>query len=238
MGECLSELEIVSLASDEPLERDRSIAESHLKECDKCRERLERARERHLLHPPDSATQLMPSRPASPAPEPMLTLDGYEMMARIRGGGQGVVFKAIQKSTSRLVAVKVLPHEETASDRQKQRFEREVSLAASLRHPNIVTIYDSGLTSGRYFFAMEYIHGQPLDDAARALDRDGKLSLFAKVCDAIAHAHQQNVVHRDLKPANVLVDARGEPHVLDFGLAKSAGLDAARRAPNSSIQSR
>src|SRR5688572_20761904 len=115
MGECLSELEIVSLASDEPLERDRSIAESHLKECDKCRERLERARERHLLHPPDSATQLMPSRPASPAPEPMLTLDGYEMMARIRGGGQGVVFKAIQKSTSRLVAVKVLPHEETAS---------------------------------------------------------------------------------------------------------------------------
>lgn len=229
MVECLSQAEVAAVAAGKPPSRDRAILDAHLALCDSCRERV-----RAVRAAPDGAsvTQVAPnagspnpSQPkTAPLPQPaQLIIEGYDVFERIQGGGQGVVFKAMQKSTSRLVAVKILPHEETASARQKQRFEREVSLAASLRHPGIVTIYDSGLTSGRYFFAMEYVHGKPLDEFARDLDLNAKLGLFAKVCDAVAHAHQQNVVHRDLKPANVLVDARGEPHVLDFGLAKTAG---------------
>jgi serine/threonine protein kinase len=116
-----------------------------------------------------------------------------------------------------------------ASDRQKQRFEREVTLAANLRHPNIVTVYDSGLTEGRYYYVMEYVHGQPLNEyvAAKGLRVDEKLKLFATICSAVSYAHLQNVIHRDLKPGNIMVDARGAPHVLDFGLAKSGTFDPA-----------
>ena len=228
----MSDVEIAALAANEPLGRDRSEVESHLAECADCRQRLQSAREAasgeaqpgaETLHLRDMLDQAFKGAEREAQPE-SLKIDGYEILARVQGGGQGVVFKAIQKSTNRLVAVKVLPHEESATSQQKHRFEREVSLAASLRHPHIVTIYDSGLTSGRYFFAMEYIHGQPLDEFARGLSRDAKLELFEKLCDAMAYAHQQGIVHRDLKPGNVMVDARGGPHVLDFGLAKSAAV--------------
>jgi hypothetical protein len=104
----------------------------------------------------------------------------------------------------------------------RRRFEREIELAASLRHPNIVTILDSGLSQGRYFFAMEYIDGLRLDRhlAQHRPPLNEALRLFEKVCDAINFAHQRGVIHRDLKPPNILVDAGGEPHILDFGLAK------------------
>jgi len=155
-------------------------------------------------------------------------LEGYELLSEIHRGGQGIVYKAMQRSTNRLVAVKVLPEGPLASDRQKHRFEREVRLAASLRHPNIVTIHDSGLTSGLYFYVMEYVQGQPLHEflATHALSIDQNLQLFAVICTAVAHANQHGVIHRDLKPGNILVDARGEPHVVDFGLAKTAAMAA------------
>jgi serine/threonine protein kinase len=148
--------------------------------------------------------------------------EGYEILEQLPAGGQAIVYKATQKATKRIVALKVLLQGPQASARAQYRFEREVDLAASLKHSNIVTIYDSGITRGQYYFAMEYIDGKSLDKFVQ----DEKLSLrqtmelFNKVCSAVAYAHQRGVMHRDLKPGNILVDANGEPHILDFGLAK------------------
>jgi len=154
---------------------------------------------------------------------------GYDDLRELHRGGQGVIYSAVQRSTRRRVAIKVLLDGMYASAAARLRFEREVDLAAQLRHPNIVRIYDSGVTpDDRMYYVMEYIEGATLDQHVLALhtDRDGAtrrvLDLFIKICDAIHHAHQHGVIHRDLKPGNVRVDAAGEPHVLDFGLATSA----------------
>lgn len=160
------------------------------------------------------------ARTLAPADAP--TLEGYTLIEEIHRGGQGVVYRATQLGTKREVALKVLLEGPYAGEGARRRFEREIELAASLRHPNVVTILDSGLNHGRYYFAMEFIRGQRLDHyvAARGLSRDEKLALFEKVCAAVNFAHQRGVIHRDLKPPNILVDEDGEPHVLDFGLAK------------------
>ena len=152
------------------------------------------------------------------------SIPGYEVLGQIHRGGQGVVLIAQQQSTKRTVALKVLLEGANAGSAERARFEREVDLAASLHHPNIVTIFDSGQTVDSIpFCAMEYIEGEPLETWAQ---RGGPrpladvLRLFIKICRAVNYAHQRGVIHRDLKPNNILVDARGEPHIVDFGLAK------------------
>lgn len=163
-------------------------------------------------------------------PSEMTHIDGFDKLQEVRRGGQGVVYSAIQLSTKRRVAVKVLLEGAFASASARRRFEREIDLVAGLRHPNIVNVYDSGTTSdGRLYFVMEYIDGSPLDrfvadtrsTQTKGKEIEGLLRLFVKVCDAVNYAHQRGVIHRDLKPGNVLVDAAGEPHVCDFGLAKT-----------------
>jgi tetratricopeptide (TPR) repeat protein len=101
---------------------------------------------------------------------------------------------------------------------------------ARLRHPNIVTVYQSGLVGGRHFYTMEFIQGDPIDDYAALADLTPRaiVRLLIKVCRAVHHAHQNGVLHRDLNPANILVDEAGEPHVFDFGLAKDLWADADR----------
>ena len=150
------------------------------------------------------------------------SIEGYVLKEEIHRGGQGIVYRALQLGTKRQVALKVLLEGPFASEGTLQRFQREVELAASLRHPNIVTILDSGLSLGRYYFAMEYIDGVRLDRylAQKRPTLDHTLALCEKVCLAINFAHQHGVIHRDLKPPNILVDNEGEPHILDFGLAK------------------
>ena len=103
------------------------------------------------------------------------------------------------------------------------RFEREVELAARLEHPHITRVYDSGLHTGGCYYAMEFVDGMPLDEYVRkgGLAPDAVLALMGKVCAAVQYAHQNGVIHRDLKPGNILVDDEGDPHVLDFGLAKA-----------------
>ncbi|MBK9126502.1 MAG: protein kinase [Phycisphaerales bacterium] len=149
-------------------------------------------------------------------------LEGYELREEIHRGGQGVVYRAVQLGTKREVALKVLLEGPFASETTRRRFEREIELAASLRHPNIVTILESGISLGRYYFAMEFIHGQRLDRylAQRRPPVRDVLLLFETICQTVNFAHQRGVIHRDLKPPNILVDADGQPHILDFGLAK------------------
>jgi len=155
------------------------------------------------------------------------SLPGYTLIRELHRGGQGVVYEATQHSTRRTVAVKVLLGGDHAGERAKWRFEREVNLAAALRHNNIVVIHDSGITQGGYYYAMDYVRGEPLDAhvrRARPPIRD-LVRFFLQVCDAVAYAHRHGVIHRDLKPSNILVGEDGKPKVLDFGLAKMTGDD-------------
>ncbi|MCA9158253.1 MAG: serine/threonine protein kinase [Planctomycetales bacterium] len=156
-----------------------------------------------------------------PAPD-LANIVGYEIGRELHRGGQGVVYSAIQLSTKREVALKFMLAGRLASPVNKLRFEREVQLVAQLRHPGIVPIFDSGLTQGQYFYAMEFVDGLPIDEFTRkhGLDTLEVLQLFEKVCDAVSYAHASGVIHRDLKPSNILVEQVGRPRILDFGLAK------------------
>ncbi len=148
---------------------------------------------------------------------------GYEIQGEIHRGGQGVVYRAIQESTRRTVAIKVLHGGPLAGAGERARFEREVQVLAQLKHPNIVTIHDSGSVGDTAFFVMDYIDGPTLDRFVlmRELPTRDRLLLVQRICEAIHAAHLRGVIHRDLKPSNIRVDDEGEPHVLDFGLAKA-----------------
>ncbi|HUI06909.1 MAG TPA: protein kinase [Verrucomicrobiae bacterium] len=150
-------------------------------------------------------------------------VEGYQIAGKLGEGGMGAVWRALQLSTRRRVALKLLNPAIIGSDKLRTRFEREVELAASLEHPNIARVYDSGLRQGVYCYAMEFIDGLPFDEYIRQnhLTQRQILGLMEKVCRAVHHAHQRGVIHTDLKPSNILVSQDGEPHVLDFGLAKS-----------------
>lgn len=155
-------------------------------------------------------------------------VEGYEIQSEIHRGGQGVVYRAIQASTKRVVALKFMHSGVYARESIKKRFEREVELASSLRHPGIVRVFDSGLTSGQYYYVMDYIDGLCLDDYvnAKQLSARETAGLFVPICEAVNYAHQRGVIHRDLKPSNVLVDKEGQCHIVDFGLAKPGNPDS------------
>lgn len=183
-------------------------------------------------HAPVSSDDL--TRPAAHAPPPVFdtalptALAGYTFTRELHRGGQGVVYQAIQQSTKRKVAVKVMREGPFAGPGDKIRFEREVEVLARLNHPNIVAIHDSGVAAGCHYFVMDYISGQPLDEFVLGSERPVEeiLRLFLKICEAVNAAHLRGVVHRDLKPGNIRVDQNGEPHILDFGLAKVATGDS------------
>ena len=154
------------------------------------------------------------------APASAASLGPYELVEEVARGGQGIVYRALQPATQREVAVKRMLAGSFASEGAQRRFEREVELAAGLDHPGVVTVYGVEEVDGVPLLAMEWVDGQPIHQWARARPRAEVLRLFVAVCDAVQHAHQRGVLHRDLKPSNVLVDASGQPRVLDFGLAR------------------
>lgn len=149
-------------------------------------------------------------------------LGPYEIQAALGSGGMGEVYRAIQSSLGRQVAIKVLPAEKVADTERKQRFVQEAKSASSLNHPNIITIYDIGQADGIDFISMELVSGKALD---RLIPRQGMrlkdaLKYAVQIADALARAHAAGIVHRDLKPGNIMVNEDGLVKVLDFGLAK------------------
>lgn len=169
-----------------------------------------------------SETRVDPGAPGTPAGGVAIT--GYAIAGKIHQGGQGVVFRALQLSTKREVAIKVLREGPYATAIARKRFQREVEIVARLEHPNIVSIFDSGETVEGYpFYVMEYVRGHQLDEHVAGA-RPGLrqlLALLLPVFDAVGYAHNRGIVHRDLKPPNVLVDGDGRIKVLDFGLARA-----------------
>ncbi len=218
----------------------------HLASCDECAKRdaellgeygdlAKRVRElRPVVRLDDSADTVKSPAAARPTHEDshahIPEIDGYKVVRELHRGGQGVVYQAIETATKRKVAIKLLLHGQYASASDRKRFEREIGLAANLRHPNIIAIFHSGEThDGRPYFVMDYVRNRPLNEYVRdqKLTLEQVLRLFATICEAVNYAHQRGVIHRDLKPSNILVDTEGQPRVLDFGLAKTlAGGDA------------
>ena len=146
----------------------------------------------------------------------------YELLEEIGRGGQGVVFRAWQKSLNRTVAVKIIEIGQLTTSAHLKRLRREAEAAAKLNHPGIVPIYEVGERDGTYYFSMRFVEGDALDEV---VDR-GSMSvrqaaeLIAKVARTVHYAHEHGILHRDIKPGNILLDANGEPHLSDFGLAR------------------
>jgi serine/threonine protein kinase len=195
---------------------------AHLASCEECRTRYEEC-EANQSFEAELREAVEPARVVDDEPpQPPLSLPGYEVIREIHRGGQGVVYQALQHGTKRTVAIKVMREGPLATRRDKARFDREVEVLSQLNHPNIVTIHESGKAGGCFHYVMDYIDGEPLDawmaDGPRSIEET--LRLFAKICDAVNAAHLRGVIHRDLKPSNIRIDGNGEPHILDFGLAK------------------
>lgn len=146
----------------------------------------------------------------------------YDLLSEIGRGGQGVVYKARQKSLNRTVALKVIGLGHWATPAHLKRFRLEAKAAASLEHPSVVPIYEVGERDGACFFSMKFVDGSQLDKVIEGrpmLPREAA-ELIVKLAHTVQYAHEHGVLHRDIKPGNILIDAAGLPHLTDFGLAR------------------
>lgn len=150
------------------------------------------------------------------------SLGDYELLDEIGRGGQGAVYRARQKSLNRTVALKVVSAGHWTTPARLKRFRLEAETAASLDNPNIVPIYEVGESDESCYFSMKLVEGPPLDQLVRRelFPIRRTVELIAKLARAVHYAHQRSVLHRDIKPGNILIDAKGEPHLTDFGLAR------------------
>jgi serine/threonine protein kinase/tetratricopeptide (TPR) repeat protein len=187
------------------------------------------------LDPDEAVAGVGPSAGASAKaddpgrPIPMLMdLGDYELLEQIGRGGQGVVFRARQKSLNRIVALKVIGLGQWATEAHLKRFRLEAEAAAKLEHPGIVPIHEVGERDGSCYFSMKFVEGGQLDEVVRreAMPIRRAVEFIAKVARIVHYAHEHGILHRDIKPGNILLDAKGEPHLTDFGLARLVESDS------------
>src|SRR5438309_6973274 len=152
----------------------------------------------------------------------------YELLEEIGRGGQGVVYRAHQKSLNRIVALKVIGLGPWTTETHLKRFRREAEAAASLEHPGIVPIHEVGERDGQCYFSMKFVEGGQLDEVVRRepMPIRPAVELIVKVARTVHYAHEHGILHRDIKPGNILLDQHGEPHLTDFGLARLVEADS------------
>jgi serine/threonine protein kinase len=145
----------------------------------------------------------------------------FELVERIGVGGFGSVWKARDKELDRTVAIKI-PRQGGMTAEEQEKFFREARAAAQLRHPNIVSVHEVGRDGDSVYIVSDFVRGVTLGDwlTGQQLTSREATELCAKIADALHHAHEKGVVHRDLKPANIMIDGDGQPHLMDFGLAR------------------
>ena len=193
------------------------------------------SREKLLADHPELVSQLEPClsgmefihRAARPAMDTPARLGDFEIVGEVGRGGMGVVYEARQLSLKRKVALKVLRFAGVADKDAMERFQREAETVAQLHHTNIVPIFAIGEQKGVYYYAMQFIEGRSLAAVLERSQEDAAPLDFVEVArwmlqaaEALAHAHQRNVIHRDVKPSNLILDPAGQVWLTDFGLAK------------------
>ena len=162
------------------------------------------------------------NKKSADTPELLGELGDYELLKEVGRGSQGVVFRARQKSLNRIVALKVISLGQWASKAHLKRFRLEAEAAAKLEHPGIVPIHEVGERNGSCYFSMKFVEGGQLDQVVRRKPMSIRraVELIAKVARTVHYAHEHGILHRDIKPGNILLDAKSEPHLTDFGLAR------------------
>jgi serine/threonine protein kinase len=159
------------------------------------------------------------------APEPAdlaPLFPGYEIQGLIATGGMGAVYRAVQRSLDRTVALKILPMEFSQDAAFCAGFEAEAKAMARLNHPNLIGVYDFGEVNGMLYIMMEFVAGKSIYHSAYglAIDQEEVIRLVTGICNGLAHAHEHGIIHRDIKPSNILLDLNAQPKIGDFGLAR------------------
>jgi len=152
-----------------------------------------------------------------------MQLDGYSKLLKIGEGGMAYVFRGIQESLQRPVAIKLLINDLSRDEEARRRFDRESYIIARLTHPNIIHVIDRGISADEMpYFVMEYVEGVDLGTASKIneISHTDKIDIIIQLLKALSYAHKNNVIHRDIKPENILIDESGNVKILDFGIAQ------------------